>query len=183
MADQTAQDPLVTPTNVPTLPWTVINFECSNNLATYILCSVSNLVNNRGNIDVIVPGVVYSDEIPHLNYYMQLLRHLKVGESGWRKALIVTAICSLTLSLATRFWAPCTSQSTVIKSVERRFAEPKRQHLDRDGTEWVAPVTMFSIVEPIVIEVALAPARPLLPARVFSDSLYNRPPPLSEFSL
>ena len=97
--------------------------------------------------------------------------------------LIVVAICSLTLSLATRFWAPYTSQSPIVKSVDRRPAEPQRQHLDRDAAQWTAPVASFSIIEPSTIEISLAPAEPLLPMHVFSESLYNRPPPSSELFL
>jgi hypothetical protein len=91
--------------------------------------------------------------------------------------LILVAICSLTFNLATRFLAPAASQSHAAKSVDRRSAEPVRQHLDRDATQWVAPSANFSIIDPTTIETHLAPARPLLPKLVFSNSLYNRPPP------
>ena len=104
-------------------------------------------------------------------------------ERGWRGALVAIAICSLTLSVATRFWATGSSQSTVVKSIERRVAEPKRQHLDRDAARWVSPSIDFSSVELPAVETRLAPAGPLLPKHVFSDSLYNRPPPSSLFLL
>ena len=113
---------------------------------------------------------------------MQPLRQLRVGERRWQGLLIVIAVCSLTLSVATRFWTPCTSQS-LVKSVDRRPAEPKRQHLDRDATRWVAPSGNFVIIEPSTIETRLAPAGDLLPKHVFSESLYNRPPPSSGFLL
>jgi len=61
--------------------------------------------------------------------------------------------------------------------VERRAVEPTRQHLDRDAARWVEPAANFSVVEPTAFETRLAPAGPLLPKHVFSDSLYNRPPP------
>jgi len=106
----------------------------------------------------------------------------RVGERGWRGALIVIAICSLTFSLATRFWiTPSPSHTT--KSADRRSVDPKRQHLVRDATRWVAPSATFSSVETAPIETCLAPAGPLLPKHVFSDSLYNRPPPSSEVLL
>jgi hypothetical protein len=114
---------------------------------------------------------------------MQLLTHRRIGERGWRGALIVIAICSLTFSVATRFWVPLTSQSHSVKSVDRRSADPKRQHLDRDAARWVAPSASFSIIAPVMIETRLAPAGPLLPKHVFNDSLYNRPPPSSAFLL
>jgi hypothetical protein len=114
---------------------------------------------------------------------MELQRHRRVGKRGWRGALVVIAICSLTLSVATRFWATGSSQSIVVKSIERRIADPKRQHLDRDAARWMAPSTDFSTVELPAVETRLAPAGPLLPKHVFSDNLYNRPPPSSLFLL
>ena len=56
-----------------------------------------------------------------------------------------------------------------------------RQHLDRDATQWVAPTANFSIIDPTAIETRLAPATSLLPKLAFSESLYNRPPPSSDF--
>ena len=97
--------------------------------------------------------------------------------------LVVVAICSLTFNVAARFCAPWTSQSHTARSADRRPTEPKRQHLDRDATKWVAPVANFSILERVAIEARLAPAGPILPTHVFSNSLYNRPPPSSGFLL
>jgi len=114
---------------------------------------------------------------------MQLLIHPRVGERGWRGVLILIAICSLTFSLATRFWIPSASQVPTIKSVDRHPVAPQRQHLDRDATQWLAPCANFTVAEPIVIETRLVPVEPLLPKHVFTDSLYNRPPPSSAFSL
>jgi len=105
-----------------------------------------------------------------------------VGERGWQGLLVVIAICSLTLSVATRFWVPGTSQSPIVKSLDRRAAEPARQHLDRDAIQWVAPVANFSIVEPAAVEASLVPAGPPLPRLVFSDSESNRPPPSGSLS-
>ena len=117
--------------------------------------------------------------------YMQLLtpRHREVGERGWRGVLIVIAICSLTLSVATRFWAPSTSQSHIVKSIDQRPVDPKRQHLNKDATRWVASLVDFSMLAPAAIETRLAPTGPILPKHVFTDSLYNRPPPSSVFFL
>lgn len=111
------------------------------------------------------------------------LTHSAVRRRRWQRALIAIAICSLTLSVATRFWTPLSSQSHIVKSIDRRPGEPKRQHLDRDATRWVAPRDTFSMIEPGAIEIRLPAAGPLLPKHVFTDSLYNRPPPSSEFFL
>ena len=109
------------------------------------------------------------------------LRHRGVGGRECRTVVIVIAICALTLSVATRFWAPCTGQSHVAKSIDRQSVDPKRQHLDRDAARWVAPSASFNFVAPATVEARLAPAGPLLPKLVLSDSLYNRPTPFSAF--
>jgi hypothetical protein len=114
---------------------------------------------------------------------MHELTYCTRAKRRWQGALIVLAICSLTLSVATRFSAPLGAQSHSVKSVDRWPSEAKRQHLDRDASRWIAPAASFSMIEPGTIETRLLLADPLLPKHVFSDSLYNRPPPASEFFL
>jgi hypothetical protein len=87
----------------------------------------------------------------------------------------------LTVSVATRFWASSTSQSQTVKSVDHQSLDPKRQHLNKDAARWVSPSASFSVIAPVTIETRLPPATPLLPKHVFSDSLYNRPPPSFAF--
>src|ERR1700693_594710 len=110
-----------------------------------------------------------------------ILGNRKVDARGWRSALIVIAICSLTVSVATRFWASSSSQSQTVKSVDHQPVDPKRQHLNKDAARWVSPSTTFSIIAPAPVETSLVPAVPLLPKHVFSDTLYNRPPPSFAF--
>ena len=110
-----------------------------------------------------------------------IFRNRKIDGRGWRSALIVIAICSLTVTVATRFWASSTSQSQTVKSVEHQSVDPKRQHLNKDAARCVSPSTNLSVIAPVTIEIRIAPAVPLLPKHVFSDSLYNRPPPSSAF--
>jgi hypothetical protein len=110
-----------------------------------------------------------------------ILGNRKVDAHGWRSALIVIAICSLTVSVATRFWASSSSQSQTVKSVDHQPVDPKRQHLNKDAARWVSPSAFFSVIAPVTIEASLSPAVPLLPKHVFSESLNNRPPPSFAF--
>jgi len=114
---------------------------------------------------------------------MQTLKYRLLSERGWRGVLVAIAICSLTFSVATRFWVPGGTQSHVVKSADRRPVAPKRQHLDRDATRWIAPAVYFTLIEPAAIEVSLPLPGPVLPSHVFSDTLYNRPPPSASLSL
>lgn len=105
---------------------------------------------------------------------MQLLIERRVG------VLIVIAVCSLTMSLAIRFSVPSSSPS---HTVSRRSVEPKRQHLEKDAIQWVVSDANFINMEPAVVETSPAPAGLLLTNQVFSNNLYNRPPPSSAFLL
>jgi len=116
-------------------------------------------------------------------FHMQALRHLRLSERGWRGALIGLAMCSLTLSVVTRFCLPDGTQAHIVKSADQRPFAPKRQHLDQDAARWVAPSSYFTLIEPAAIEVSLPSAGPVLPTHVFSDILYNRPPPSSALPL
>jgi hypothetical protein len=91
--------------------------------------------------------------------------------------VIALLICCLTLSLATRFCSPITSQAHLTKSIERRSIDPKRQHVDRDTSRWVASVATVTCREPVMLYLPAVPAETPLPHQVFDESLYNRPPP------
>jgi hypothetical protein len=130
-------------------------------------------------------SMLYNDEAGLVaDFNMHSLRQHRIGERRWQSVLIAVAICALTLSVATRFWTSSTSQSQSVKSIDRRLDEPKRQHLSKDATRWVEPTSDCGSIElPATIEARSTPADPLLPQHVFSDSLYNRPPPSSAFFL
>jgi hypothetical protein len=91
--------------------------------------------------------------------------------------VIAVAICSLTVSLATRFYTPFSSSIHSARAVERRAAQPTRQHLDRDATNWTAPVATFTLLEPVKVLGCVTATESVLPNQVFDESLCNRPPP------
>jgi hypothetical protein len=117
------------------------------------------------------------------DWNMQSVNNHRFDGRRWRSVVIAVAICSLTLSVATRFWTVRNDQSHVVKSIDRPSVEPKRQHLNKDATRWVASSADLSVIEPTAIEISSAPNDPLLPKHVFGDSLYNRPPPSSKLLL
>jgi hypothetical protein len=117
------------------------------------------------------------------DWNMQSLRHCRITERKWRSVVIVVAVCSLTLSVATRFWSVSNDQSHIVRSIDHRSVEPKRQHLSKDATRWVTSSADLTVIEPTAIEISSAPNDPLLPKHVFSDNLYNRPPPSLEILL
>ncbi|HYA24504.1 MAG TPA: hypothetical protein VEF05_10110 [Terriglobales bacterium] len=96
---------------------------------------------------------------------------------GGLGAVIALLICSLTLSLATRFCFQVTSQAHTSKSVERRSVEPKRQRLNRDAARWAASVAPSTFLSPDALYARVAPAETPRPNHIIDESLYNRPPP------
>lgn len=93
----------------------------------------------------------------------------------WHALVSVLVMAALSVSLATRF---CRSSDTVNVHVQANAPSGSlRQHMDRDATEWVAPVTRLIFLETVEFYPRFASARPPLPAVLFDQNLYNRPPP------
>jgi hypothetical protein len=106
---------------------------------------------------------------------------LKIDGQRWRLVVIAVATCALTISLATRFYTPFSSSGHSVRALEHRSIDPKRQHLDKDASHWVAPVASFTLLEPTAVLQRITVSGPVLPSHAFDKSLYNRPPP--QFSL
>lgn len=93
----------------------------------------------------------------------------------WEVAIIVLAICGLTVSVATRTFRARFSTATTVKSIS---GQPIRQHMDRDAANWVPPVaTLAEVLEMPVFYPRVAPAGPPLPRLYYEEALSNRPPP------
>jgi hypothetical protein len=120
---------------------------------------------------------------------MLLLKDRSMGARDCFGLLIVAVICSLTLNLATRYWVSAVSQIhtsnqvQVTKSLQRRSLEPKRQHLDRDAAQWIAPIVSFSILKPASLGPRVASLDIRIQNHLLDENVYNRPPPSSKFFL
>jgi len=96
--------------------------------------------------------------------------------SSCQTALILLAICALTLSLATRYTVRGPEAHNV-SSVKAHSADAKTQHLLSDGFQWTAPSFSFTLFRPSQSFIyAVSAVFP--PVNLYSESwLYNRPPP------
>jgi hypothetical protein len=92
----------------------------------------------------------------------------------WEIAVVVLAICGLTLSLATRTFRTSLSTGAIVKSIS---GQPVRQHMDSDAAKWVPPVSTLTVLEVPVFYPRFAPAGPPPPRLYYEESLSNRPPP------
>jgi hypothetical protein len=118
-----------------------------------------------------------------LNTKLSTLEGRWINGRVWLRMLIGLVICSLTLSLATRFSAQASSQVPTAKSIERRSVEPKRQHLHRDMSGACVPAGTAAFSKPVVLHPPVAPVESGLPSPPSYPSLYNRPPPSSRLIL
>jgi|SRR5271165_6036421 len=99
---------------------------------------------------------------------------------GWCAAVVLVAVCSLIVSLATRYSYTCDAPTTVKAVQIHKSPEAKRQRLAKDAADWMPPMIYFSVLQSPSSYPRIAPAGPPVPGLLFEESLYNRPPPSSE---
>jgi hypothetical protein len=92
--------------------------------------------------------------------------------------LVLVSVCSLTISVATRYssheYSTPHKSTTVQKQVS---SEPGRQRLDKGAATWLPPVAQLSLLEPPAVSPAVLPAVQPVPVNLLEQSLCNRPPP------
>jgi hypothetical protein len=93
----------------------------------------------------------------------------------------LAAVCSLTVSVATRYTSAWNVSSPSVKTVQAHTTpEAKRQRLLKDAANWVPPLVRFDVLGSLSSYPRIAPAVPPRPIFLFEASLYNRPPPSSD---
>ncbi len=110
---------------------------------------------------------------------MQYLSHFEdQRRKNWCVLVVMVAIFSLTLSLATRYSTPCSAPIHTVKTVKAHtYPEAKRQRLAKDAAIWLPTVICFDALRPRSFYPRVAPAGPPLPTLIPEENLYNRPPP------
>jgi hypothetical protein len=95
---------------------------------------------------------------------------------NWRAGLVLVAVLSLSVSVATRYTA-ANSDAASLKVVKSPSSDAKRQHLVRDAQKWTAPTPKFTVIPAVRSHVQIVSA--VFPATNLSSEswLYNRPPP------
>src|SRR5579885_2225544 len=96
--------------------------------------------------------------------------------NGWRELLILLALLSLTISVATRYCHVSGAQSQTLKSAKANPLDGKRQHLLNNGLHWSAPVEKFVLLLPAFVPAIVRPAASPIVQLYSTDCLHNRPP-------
>jgi hypothetical protein len=96
----------------------------------------------------------------------------------WITSVIVLAVGSLTLNLATRYYSPWDASSITVKSFRTHAApDAKRQRLTKNAATWMPPVSSFSALQVPGSYLSIASVQPAVRSLICDKSLYNRPPP------
>jgi hypothetical protein len=93
-------------------------------------------------------------------------------------ALILFAVCMLTVRVATRYCSPRgSSDSTAITLHKQAAPQSGLQRITKGAPAWMPPVSRTAILQAPSFYPRVAPSGPPLPGLAFEESLYNRPPP------
>jgi hypothetical protein len=114
---------------------------------------------------------------------MSPLRHFEdQWRKSWRALVILAAICSLTVSVATRYSSSWDVSAPAMKIVQAHpTPEVKRQRLNKDAANWLPPLVAFDVLRSPSSYSRTAPAEPPAQNPLLEESLFNRPPPSSVF--
>ena len=95
--------------------------------------------------------------------------------------VVVIAVASLTMSVATRYYSLQDSSSRSVKIVQKQAVPDARpQRLTKNAAIWNPPVFSFAVAQVTSFHPRIDSARPLPRSLVCDTSLYNRPPPASK---
>lgn len=100
---------------------------------------------------------------------------------GWRGILVLAAVCSLTLTVATRYCVTAGAPADSGHVVKTRLAEPKVQHLvlDQDSVQGLPPVGRLTLGLVATNQARIAADGTPVPIVDFHDPISSRAPPLS----
>jgi hypothetical protein len=98
---------------------------------------------------------------------------------NWRFVLVLAAVSSLTLNVATRYSFAADSQAAVIAKCATSHSQYQtRQRLNKTATVPVVPVSrLLRLLEVPDFYPRFAPGGPPVQTLFLNKSLYNRPPP------
>jgi hypothetical protein len=98
----------------------------------------------------------------------------------WCALVTLLAVCSLTVSVATRYSSTAITPSSASTSVHKPGStEPARQRLDNNAATWMPPLVVVTVLYVPSAHPAVTVTEPDISNPSFVSSLYHRPPPVS----
>ena len=102
------------------------------------------------------------------------------GIKRWWALMVLLAVCSLAVSVATRYTSAPPDPDGATTTVRNHVVpEPGRQRLLQNAATWIPPVICSTVFDVPPSYSRLVPDRPRVPNILLEDNLYNRPPPSS----
>jgi hypothetical protein len=103
--------------------------------------------------------------------------------STWSRIFVLAVVCSLAVNVATRYSVSTSSHTDIsAKRVTIHSQDQKRQHLDKTTTTPIETVSrLLAVLQVSNFYPRFAPGGPPVHNLLLDTSLYNRPPPSSEF--
>jgi len=101
-------------------------------------------------------------------------------------AVVLLAVCSITISVTTRYSVPGRSADSKVTTVRNHVdteTEQVRQRLLNNAASWMPPVVGSTILQQNESFALLLSTGPPAPRLLFEQNLFNRPPPGSSFLL
>lgn len=96
----------------------------------------------------------------------------------WVAALILAAVCALTVSVTTRYGFSASVTGPAASIQKQASTQPSRQRLLKNADTWMPPAAICTaVLEAPSSYPRVAPAAPPIPSFLFEHHLYNRPPP------
>lgn len=94
--------------------------------------------------------------------------------------LVLVAVCSLAISVATRYCAPeYPSAAKTTVAHKHASSEQTRQRLTQSTANWLPPVVQDDSLESPTEYHTVTPVQPAVVSSFLGQSLSNRPPPTS----
>jgi len=110
------------------------------------------------------------------------LRH--PGHRRWCTAVVLVAVCTLTLSVATRYsFCASTGNESVTTVQNHQSWTPGLQRLLNSAASWMPPVVGSAIFHDPESHPHVAPSGPTVSSVFLEKNLYNRPPPTLPLAL
>src|ERR1035438_997972 len=99
--------------------------------------------------------------------------------TSWSALVILVAVCSLTISVATRYNSPCNISSHNVKTVQTHtWPDTSRQRLVKNAANWIPPAFGFAVLQVPTFYPLIAFVGPSAPSLLLEENLYSRPPPV-----
>jgi hypothetical protein len=99
----------------------------------------------------------------------------------WCTAIVLLAVCALTVSVATRYGSAVASDAQVTVLQQHSSWEPGLQRLLNNAATWIPPAIISVLLQDPGSYTHVAPSRATFSSVLLESDLYNRPPPFRIF--